>query len=57
MELNVMFIKPILNYAATVRTPHSKCHINMLEAIQNQAAHFVASGYKRTSSLSALNIP
>jgi len=32
LKINAMFIKPILNYAATVWTPHSKCHINMLEA-------------------------
>jgi len=49
-----VFIKPILNYAATVWTPHSRCHLNRLEAIQNCAARFIISDYRRTSSVSAI---
>ena len=49
-----IFIKPIFNYVATVWTPHSQCHINKLEAIQNQAAHFIVSDYRTTSSVSAI---
>ena len=49
-----IFIKPIFNYAATVWTPHSQCHINKLEAIQNRMARFIVSDYRRTSSVSAI---
>jgi len=46
-----VFIKLILNYAATVWTPHSRCHLNRLEAIQNRAARFIVSNYSREGSI------
>jgi len=49
-----IFIKPILNYTATVWTPHSRCHLNRLEAIQNRAARFIVSNYSRASSITAI---
>ena len=49
-----IFIKPIFNYAATVGTPHSQCHTNKLEAIQNRAARFIVSDYRRIKSVSAI---
>jgi len=53
LDVYNVFIKPILNYAAKVWTPHSRCHLNRLEAIQN-AALFIVSDYRRTSSVSAI---
>ena len=47
-------VKPILNYAATVWSPHTQQHTNKLEAIQRCAACFVMSDYCPTSSVSAM---
>jgi len=49
-----IFIKPILNYAATVWTPHSRCHFNRPEAIQNHAACFIVSNYSTANSITAI---
>ena len=48
------FVRPILNYAAPVWTPHTNYHINKLEAIQKRAAQFIMSDHRRTSSVSAM---
>ena len=45
------FIKPILNYAAPVWTPHADCYINKLEAIQKRAARFIMFDYQRTRTM------
>ena len=47
-------MKPILNYAASVWTPHTNHYINKLETIQKRAARFVMSDYRRTSSVSTM---
>ena len=49
-----LFVKPILNYAATVWSPYTQCYKNKLESIQRRAARFVMSDYHRTSSVSAM---
>jgi len=48
------FVKPILNYAAPVWTPHADYYINKLEAIQKRAARFIMSDYRRSSSVTAM---
>jgi len=48
------FLKPILNYAAPVWTPHTATYINKLEAVQKRAAHFIMSDYRRSSSVSKM---
>ena len=48
------FVKPILNYAAAVWTPHAKSHMAKLEAVQRRAARFVFSDYRNTSSVSGM---
>ena len=46
----LMYVRPILEYAVAVWTPHTKCDIDRLEAVQRRAARFVTSDYNRTSS-------
>ena len=48
------FVKPILNYAATVWSPHTERYMNKLEAIQKHAAWFVVCDFRRTSSISGI---
>ena len=43
------FVKPILDYSASVWTPHSLKYINKLEAIQKRAARFIMSDFRRTT--------
>ena len=47
-----IFVLPILNYAATVWSPHTQYYINKLEAVQKCAARFIVSDYCRLSSIS-----
>lgn len=46
------YVRPIIEYASTVWSPHADCHINQLEMIQRRAARFVMSDYTRQSSVS-----
>ena len=50
----LMYVRPILEYAAVVWVPHTKCDINRLEAVQRRAARFVTSDYNRTSSVTVM---
>jgi len=49
-----IFVLPILNYAATVWSPHTQYYINKLEAVQKHAAHFIVSDYRRLSSITSI---
>ena len=49
-----IFVLPILNYAATVWSPHSQCYIHKLEAVQKRAARFIVSDYRRLSSITRI---
>ena len=49
-----LYVKPILEYAAVVWTPHTRCDIDKLETVQRRAARFVMSDYNRTSSITAM---
>ena len=50
----VLYVRPILEYAAVVWAPHTKCDIDRLEAVQRRAARFVTSDYNRTSSVTVM---
>ena len=50
----LMYVRPILEYAAVVWAPHTKCNIDRLEAVQRRAARFVTSDYNRTSSVTVM---
>ena len=52
IQIYKIFVLPILNYAATVWSPHMQYYINKLEAIQKRAARFIVSNYRRLSSIS-----
>ena len=47
------FVRPTLEYASTVWTPHDT-DSNQLEMVQRRAARFVKSDYSRTSSVTAM---
>ena len=49
-----LYVKPILEYAAVVWAPHTRCDIDKLETVQRRAARFVMSDYNRTSSVTAM---
>ena len=46
------YVRPIMEYAATIWDPHTQQAINMLEAVQRRAARFVMRRYHNTSSVS-----
>ena len=48
------FVRPVLEYAATVWSPHSMVNINRLEAVQRKAARFVIGDWRRTSSVTKM---
>ena len=41
------YVRPILDHAAFVWSPHTATSINKLESIQRRAARYVKSDYKR----------
>ncbi|KAI8519197.1 hypothetical protein Bbelb_024540 [Branchiostoma belcheri] len=45
------FVRPLLEYAATVWDPYTQKNISKLEAIQHRAARFVLHSYHNTSSV------
>ena len=45
-------MRPIMDYAAFVWSPHTTNNINKLEAIQRRAARYVMSNYNKYSSMS-----
>ena len=48
------YVRPILEYAAIVWSPYTKCDIVKLEAVQRRAARFVTGQYQRTVSVTGL---
>ena len=48
------FVKPILDYSASVWTPYAPKYLDKLEAIQKCAARFIVSDFRRTSSISEI---
>ena len=50
--LYLTLVKPILEYAVTVWSPHHQSDIHQLKAIQRRAARFVMNCYDRYQSVS-----
>ena len=48
------FVRPQLEYAATVWDPHTDINIAKLEGVQRRTARFVTNDYNYTSSVTAL---
>ena len=48
------FVRPTLEYASTVWSPHTDTDSNQLEMVQRRAARFVKSDYSRKSSVTAM---
>ena len=49
-----MMVRPIMEYARTVWSPHTKKNIQILEAVQRRAARFVKNDYSNFSSVTAM---
>ena len=49
-----IMVRPIIEYACTVWSPHTKKNIQSLEAVQRRAARFVQNDYGFTSSVTAM---
>ena len=47
-------IRPIIEYVATVWSPHTQCNIHSIEMIQRKAARFVFNDFARLSSVSTM---
>ena len=55
VEVYLVYVRPILEYAAVVWAPHTRCDIERLEAVQRwAAARFVMSDYNHTSSVTVM---
>ena len=48
------YVRPLLEYAFIVWSPHTNNSINKIEAVQRRAAWYVMSDYSRFSSVSAM---
>lgn len=48
------YVKPSLEYAASIWDPHIQRNINAVERVQRRAARFVQNQYQQTSSVTAL---
>jgi len=49
-----IYVRQILEYASTVRSPHLACYINRIEMAQRQSARFVHNDFRRTSSVTRM---
>jgi len=55
MHAYKMCVEPILNYAATLWSPHTSRGINKVESVQKRAAaHLIVKDYRRTSSITQI---
>ena len=48
------YVRPIVEYASSVWSPHAETHINQLEMVQRRAARFVKKDYQRKSSVTTM---
>lgn len=48
------FIRPVLEYANAVWSPHQKCLKKKVERIQRISARFICSKYRRTDSVTQM---
>ena len=47
----ILYVRPILEYASTIWTPHAKTKIEKLDAKQQRTARFVVPDYDYSSSI------
>ena len=47
-------MRPIVEYASVVWSPHIQAHKNLVEMVQRKAARFVLNSFARNSSVTAL---
>ena len=48
------YVRPTLEYASTVWSPHLLCDINRIEMVQRRSARFVYNDFTRTSSVTSM---
>ena len=48
------YVRPIVEYASFVWSPHTQALKNLLEMVQRKAAHFVFNSFARNISVTAL---
>jgi len=51
----VTYVRPIVEYASVVWSPHTQALKNLLEMVQCKAARFVFNSFARNSSVSAVS--
>ena len=51
MDAYCTYVRPILEYAAFVWSPHINININKLESVKRRAARYVMSDFNRYSSV------
>ena len=49
----VTYVRPVVEYASVVWSPHVQAHKNLLEMVQRKAARFVFNSFARNSSVTA----
>jgi len=50
----ITYVRPILEYASTVWSPHQVGDTNRIEMVQRRAARFVCNNFHRTASVTAM---
>ena len=48
------YVRPVMEYASSVWSPHTANHIEQLEMVQRRAARFVKNDYAWTSSVTSM---
>ncbi len=48
------FVRPLLEYASTVWSPHTQRNMNKVEAVQRRSARYVMKDYSRYSSVTSM---
>ena len=51
---NYYYVRPIVEYASVVWSPHTQVLKNLLEMVQRKGAHFVFNSFARNISVTAL---
>jgi len=54
IQAYLSYVRPIIEYASTVWSPHNMCDIQKLEMIQHRAARFVYNDYSQYTSVTSL---
>ena len=49
-----IYIRPIIEYAAVVWSPHTQSSIDAVEMLQQKAARFVCNDFARLSSITSM---